>query len=118
MHTKQNALPIASGAASGCSIPRIGRKANFNYCQYPYNSAKRTREQSKLDLEKAAKIYESAEIWPSYLILQCSETKAKVNVFCINCDFEDRRDWQGRIMGRVLHGALSAILARIKHKSR
>jgi hypothetical protein len=40
------------------------------------------------------------------------------NVSCINCDFEDKRDWPGRIMGRGLHGALSALLARIKHKYR
>lgn len=83
---------------------------------YPYNSAKRTHEGSNLNMEAIAKICESTEIWPTYPSPLCLETKAKVNVSCINCDFEDKREWQGRIMGRGLHGALSALLARIKHK--
>jgi hypothetical protein len=93
--------------------PELAEKGTVNY---PYNSAKRTHEGSNLDLEAMAKICENAEIWPTYPSPLCSETKAKVNVSCINCDFEDKREWQGRIMGRGLHGALSALLARIKHK--
>jgi hypothetical protein len=67
-----------------------------------------------------AKICESAEIWPTYPSSLYSETSAKVKISCINinCDYEDKRDWQGRILGRGLHGALSALLARIKHKYR
>ena len=68
--------------------PELAEKETFDH---PYNSAKQTHERSDLDLETIAKIYESAQIWPTYPSLLCSETKAKVNVSCINCDFEDKR---------------------------
>ncbi|KAH8650260.1 hypothetical protein BGZ60DRAFT_421626 [Tricladium varicosporioides] len=64
------------------------------------------------------KICESAKTWPIYPSPLCSESRAKVNISCINCNFKDKRYWQGRIMGRGLHGALSALIARIKHKYR
>lgn len=98
--------------------PELAETETSITVNHPYNSAKRTRERSKLDPETMAKICGSAEIWPTYPSPLCSETKAKVNVSCINCDFEDKRDWQGRIMGSGLNGALSALLTRIKHKYR
>jgi len=90
--------------------PELAEMETSITVNHPYNSAKRTRERSKLDPETMAQICGSAEIWPTYPSPLCSETKAKVNVSCINCDFEDKRDWQGRIMGSGFHGALSALL--------
>jgi hypothetical protein len=46
-----------------------------------------------------------------------SITKAKINVSCVNCDFEENRDWQGWIIGKGITGSLSAFLTRIKHKN-
>jgi hypothetical protein len=46
------------------------------------------------------------------------ETKAKINVSCINCDFEEKRDWQGRIIGKGITGSLNALLKRIKYKNK
>ena len=46
------------------------------------------------------------------------ETSAKVNVFCINCNTNDERDWHGTIIGRGIHGSLNALLARIKHRDK
>src|SRR5438045_1411466 len=66
-----------------------------------------------------AKTYESAKIWPPYPSLLCSKTEAKIHVFCINCDPRNalmERDWQGRIIGKGLHGSLNALCARVKQK--
>jgi hypothetical protein len=98
--------------------PELAQKETLITVNHLYNSAKRIRERLKLDLETMAKTCKSAEIWPIYPSPLCSESKEKVNVSCINYDFKDKRDWQGRIMGRGLYGALSALLARIKHKYR
>ncbi|PVH72544.1 hypothetical protein DL98DRAFT_520444, partial [Cadophora sp. DSE1049] len=98
--------------------PELAETKTSITVNHPYNSAKRTRERSKLDPETMAKICGSAETWPIYSSPLCSEIKAKVNVSCINCDFEDKRDWQGRILGSGFHGALRALLTRIKHKCR
>lgn len=61
-----------------------------------------------------AKICESAKIWSPYY----SETKAKIKVSCIKCDDpkDDEREWQGRVIGKGLHGSLSALLTRVEHK--
>ncbi|KAH7418680.1 hypothetical protein BKA64DRAFT_654980 [Cadophora sp. MPI-SDFR-AT-0126] len=94
--------------------PELAETETSITVNHTYSSAKRTRERSKLDPETMAKICR----WPIYSSPLCSEIKAKVNVSCINCDFEDRRDWQGRIMGSGFYGALRALLIRIKHKCR
>jgi hypothetical protein len=44
----------------------------------------------------------------------CSEIEAKIGVFCVNCGSLGQRDWQGRIIGKGLHGSLNALCARIK----
>jgi hypothetical protein len=64
-------------------------------------------EQSKLDFV-AAKKYDSAK----------PETKAKIIVSCVNCEFEEKRDWQGWIIGKGITGSLNSFLIRIKHKSK
>jgi hypothetical protein len=46
------------------------------------------------------------------------ETKAKVIVSCVNCEFEEKRDWQGWIIGKGITGSLNALLTRVKHKSK
>ena len=46
------------------------------------------------------------------------ETKAKINVSCVNCDFGEIRDWRGWIIGKGITGSLSAFLTRIKHKNK
>jgi hypothetical protein len=82
----------------------------------PFDSTQRTREQAKFELAIMAKICESAKIWSPY----CSETKAKIKVSCIKCDDpeDDEREWQGRVIGKGLHGSLSALLTRVEHKYR
>jgi hypothetical protein len=47
-----------------------------------------------------------------------SETKAKINVSCVNCDFKESRNWQGWIIGKGITGSLNAFLTRIKHKNK
>jgi hypothetical protein len=71
--------------------PELAETETSITVNHPYNSVKRTRERSKLDLETMAKIYGSAETWHIYSSPLCSGIKAGVNVSCINCDFEDRR---------------------------
>lgn len=49
------------------------------------------------------------------------EIQAKINILCINhqnCDFGGPRDWQGRIVGKGIHGSLNALLTKIKHKNK
>jgi hypothetical protein len=46
------------------------------------------------------------------------ETKANIDVSCVNCDFEEKRDWQGWIIGKGITGSLNAFLTRIKYKSK
>jgi hypothetical protein len=45
------------------------------------------------------------------------KTKAKVIISCVNCEFEEKRDWQGWIIGKGITGSLNAFLTRVKHKS-
>ena len=52
----------------------------------------------------------------TFLCLLWFDTNAKVNVLCINCKFEDTRDWQGRIIGKGIHGSLNALLIRMRDK--
>ncbi len=47
----------------------------------------------------------------------CSEIVAKISVFCVNCGSLGQREWQGRIIGKGLHGCLNALCARIKHRA-
>ena len=64
------------------------------------------------------KIRESAKIWPLYPSC-CSEIEAKIHIFCIDCESPStlsKRDWQGRIIGKGLHGSLNALCTRIKYK--
>jgi hypothetical protein len=61
---------------------------------------------------------ESAKIWPPYTSSLWPETEAKIYVFCIDCPPKNalsKRDWQGRIIGKGLHGSLNALCTRIKH---
>jgi hypothetical protein len=46
------------------------------------------------------------------------ETKAKVIISCVNCEFEEKGDWQGWIIGKGIIGSLNAFLTRVKHKSK
>lgn len=51
----------------------------------------------------------------------CSKTEATIHVFCVNCDAKNaltKRDWQGMILGKGLHGSLNALCTRFKHKYR
>jgi hypothetical protein len=86
----------------------------------PFDSTQRTREQAKFELAIRAKICESTKIWPPLPSSLCSETKAKIKVSCIKCDDpeDDEREWQGRVIGKGLHGSLSAFLTRVEHKYR
>jgi len=73
--------------------PELAEKEALITVNHLYNSAKRTHERLNFDLEAIVKIYKNVEIWPTYLSLLCSETKAKVNVSYINYDFKDKREW-------------------------
>jgi hypothetical protein len=46
------------------------------------------------------------------------KTKAKIVISCVTCEFEEKRDWQGWIIGRGITGYLNAFLTRVKHKSK
>ncbi|KAH6670157.1 hypothetical protein B0J14DRAFT_703154 [Halenospora varia] len=74
----------------------------------PYDLTQQDHEQSRLNFAITAKICDSAK----------SETKAKINVSCVNCNFEENRDWQGWIIGKGITGSLNAFLTRIKHKNK
>jgi hypothetical protein len=66
-----------------------------------------------------ANTYESTKVLPPYTSSLCSETEAKIHVFCIDCESNSalsKRDWQGRIVGKGLHGSLNALCTRIKRK--
>jgi hypothetical protein len=86
----------------------------------PYDLTQQTCEQAKFDLAIMAKTCESPKVWPPYPSSLCPETKAKFKVSYIKCDRikDGERDWQGRVIGRGLHGSLSALLTRVKHKYR
>lgn len=74
----------------------------------PYDLTQQDLEQSRLNFAITAKKCDSAK----------SETKAKINVSCVNCDFEEKRDWQGWIIGKGITGSLNAFLKRIKYKNK
>jgi hypothetical protein len=44
------------------------------------------------------------------------ETNAKVIVSCVNCTYEEKRNWKGWIIGKGITGSLNAFLTRLKHK--
>jgi hypothetical protein len=77
------------------------------HVQYPHHLTQQSLEQLRLNTI-AAKKCDSAK----------SETKGKINVSCVNCDFEEKRDWQGWIIGKGITGSLNAFLIRIKHKNK
>jgi hypothetical protein len=56
-------------------------------------------------------MYKSAE-----LSLLYSETKSKINVFCIKCKRFSKRYWQGRIIRKGIHRSVNAIFTRVKQK--
>jgi hypothetical protein len=85
---------------------------------HPHALTQLTPEDININRAITAKKCESSRNWPSFPCSMWFETSAKVNVFCINCNFKDERDWQGRIIGRGVHGLLNALLARIKHKDK
>jgi hypothetical protein len=101
-------------------FPKLAEKEISTAALPPYDSTQGTREQAKFDLAIMAKTCESATIWPPHPSSIYPETKAKLKVFCIKCDNPEdgERDWQGRVIGRGLHGSLSAFLTRAKHKYR
>ena len=101
-------------------FPKLAEKKISIAALPSYDSTQRAREQAKFDLAIMAKTCESATIWPPHPSSLYPETKAKLKVFCIKCDNpeDDERDWQGRVIGRGLHGSLSASLTRVKHKYR
>jgi hypothetical protein len=64
-----------------------------------------------------AKTYKSAMSW--LLSLLGFESKAKIHVFCIDCESKNalsKRDWQGRIIEKGLHESLNALCTRIRHR--
>jgi hypothetical protein len=99
-------------------FPELAEKEVSTAAPPPSDLTQRTGEYSKLDQAMMAKTYESAKIRPPYPSSLCSETDAKIHVFCIKCDPRDaltERGWQGRIIGKGLHGSLNALCARIKY---
>jgi hypothetical protein len=73
----------------------------------PYHLTQQDLEQSRPNFAITAKKCDSAK----------SKTKAKIDVSCVTCDFEENRDWQGWIIGKGITGSLNAFLTRIKHKN-
>lgn len=87
---------------------------------HPHDLVQLTHEQSNLDRATMAKICESPTSWSTFPCSLWFNINAKVNVLCVNvdCDFEDERDWQGRIVGKGVHGSLNALFTRIMHKNK
>lgn len=89
-------LLISGSASNGTPV----------YVHPSHGLTRENLEQSRLDFTITAKKYNTAK----------SKTKAKIDISCVNCDFEDMRDWQGCIVGKGIHGSVYAFFARIKHK--
>ena len=47
-----------------------------------------------------------------------SEIEAKIDVSCVNCNFKDKRDWQGCIVDKGFHRSVYAFFTKIKHKNK
>ena len=76
------------------------------YVHSAYNLRQKNLQQSKFDFAK--KKYGSIK----------SETKAKIDVSCANCDFKDKIDWQGYIVGNGIHGSVYAFFTRMRYKNK
>ena len=72
------------------------------------NLTQQDLEQSRINFAITAKKYDSAK----------SETKVKINISCVNCNFGENRDWRGWIIGKGITGSLGAFLTRMKHKNK
>jgi hypothetical protein len=110
--------PSLSQLLPTAEFPKLAEKEVSTTAPPPYDLPQRTGEYSKLDLAMMAKTYESAKIRPPYPSSLCSEAEAKIHVFCIKCNPQDtlkERSWQGRIIGKGLHGSLNALCARVKY---
>ena len=59
---------------------------------------------------------ERVKVWPAHPSLFCSETKTKINIFCVNCSSSEERHWEGEIIGKGVCGSLKALLVRIRHE--
>lgn len=92
-------LLLSESASNGISV--------HVYCP-SYDLTQQDTEQSRLNFAITAKRCDSAK----------SETKAKINVSCVNCDFEENRDWHGWIIGKGIAGSLSVFLTKVKHKNK
>jgi len=47
-----------------------------------------------------------------------SETKVKINVFYINCNFEENKNWQKWIINKEITESFSDFLTKIKYKNK
>jgi hypothetical protein len=72
----------------------------------------------KPDPKACATTLKSAKTWPTFPCSLWFETNAKAHVICVNCPFEEKRDWHGKIVGHGVHGFLNAFFAMIKYKNK
>jgi len=96
-------------------FPELAEKEFSRNAPPPYDLPQRTGKDSKLGIAIMAKKY---KIWPPYPFSLCSEAEAKIHVFCIKCNPQDaltERGWQGRFIGKGLHGSLNALYAKMKY---
>ena len=63
------------------------------------------------------KICERPKRWSTFPCSMWFQTNAKVNVFCVNCEYPDERDWSGKIVGKGIHGCLNALFTRLKQNN-
>jgi hypothetical protein len=67
---------------------------------------------------KVCPTIKSARTWPNFPCSLWFETHAKAHVICVNCPFEEKRDWHGKIVGHGIHGFLNAFFTMIKYKNK
>jgi hypothetical protein len=99
-------------------LPRLPTTSKENPLPDEKNQA--ILERLKHDLAIIDTTHRSSNTWPTVPCSLWFETNAKVNVSCVNwqnCKYKEERHWQGRIIGRGIHGSLNALLIKYKNKA-
>lgn len=99
---------MLSPASQKPLLSRSTSSKTLIHIQFPHRLTHRDLEQSKLNCTIIAKKHNSAK----------SGIKTKINVSCVNCDFEEKREWQGWVIGKGVIGSLNAFIKRIKHNDK
>ncbi len=101
-------------------LPRLSKETSLSDCNLYYDKNRTLFNRSKLHLTITAMTHGSSKNWPTFPCSLWFATNEKVKVSCVNvnCKFKGEREWQGKIVGKGIHGPLNALLAMIKHKNK